>query len=95
MAQVVTCQPVTAEAHVQSQASICRICGGKSGTGTGFSPSTSDFAYHYHSTNALYSFIYHWRFTMLATDKSVDNTHNRPVQFSFMQMDTFVEFIAE
>jgi hypothetical protein len=54
MPQVVTCQPVTAEAHVQSQASICRICGGKSGNGTGFSPSTSVFAYRYHSTNASY-----------------------------------------
>ena len=28
MAQMVTCQPVNTEAHVQSQASICRICGG-------------------------------------------------------------------
>jgi hypothetical protein len=39
MAQVVSRQPLTAEARVQSRVSPCEICGGQSGTGTGYSPS--------------------------------------------------------
>jgi hypothetical protein len=38
MAQAVSRRPVTAEARVRSRVSPCRICGGQSGTGTGFFP---------------------------------------------------------
>jgi hypothetical protein len=41
VAQSVRRRPLTAEARVQSRVSPCRICGGQSGTGTGFSLSTS------------------------------------------------------
>jgi hypothetical protein len=37
MAEVVSSQPVTMEAQVHSQASQYGICGGQSGSGTGFS----------------------------------------------------------
>jgi hypothetical protein len=33
--------PLTPDTRVQSEALPCRICGGQSGTGTGFRPSTS------------------------------------------------------
>jgi hypothetical protein len=36
MAQAVSRRPVTAEARVRTPVSPCGICGGQSGTGTGF-----------------------------------------------------------
>jgi hypothetical protein len=41
MTQAVSRRPVTAEARVRSWVSPRGVCGGQSGTGTGFSPSTS------------------------------------------------------
>jgi hypothetical protein len=50
MAQAVSRRPLTAEARVRSRVSPCGLCGGQSGTGTGFSPSTSVLAYQFNST---------------------------------------------
>jgi hypothetical protein len=46
------------QAQVRSQARQCEICGGQSGTGTGFALSTSVFPCVYYSTKALFSFIH-------------------------------------
>jgi hypothetical protein len=52
MAQAVSHRPLNAEARVRSLVSPCGICGGQSGTRTGFSPSTSVFPYQFHSNGA-------------------------------------------
>jgi hypothetical protein len=52
MAQAVSRRHLTAEARIRSLVSPCWICGGQSGTGTGFSPSTSVFPYQFNSTGA-------------------------------------------
>jgi hypothetical protein len=52
MAQAVSRRPLTAEARVRSRVGPCGICGGQSGTGTGFSPSTLVFPCQFHSTGA-------------------------------------------
>jgi hypothetical protein len=47
MAQVVSRRPLTAEARVRARFNPCGISAGQSGTGTGFSPSSSVFPCHY------------------------------------------------
>ena len=44
VSQAVLCLPVTMEAQTQSQASPCGMCGGQSGSGTGFSSACLGFS---------------------------------------------------
>jgi hypothetical protein len=55
MVQAVSSRSVTAEARIRDSA--CGTCGGRSGSGTGFSPSSSVFPCQYHSTVALHTHI--------------------------------------
>jgi hypothetical protein len=59
IAQAVSCWLLTAEVWVHNQDSQCGICGGQSGTGTGFSPSPLDLPCQYHSADAPYSLMYY------------------------------------
>ena len=59
--------PLTAEAHVWSHSSPCGICGGQSGAGTHYTPTTSGVSCQYHT----HSLIYHRRCIILATDSIV------------------------
>jgi hypothetical protein len=43
MGQVVSRRSLTAKARVRARVNPCGICGAQSGTGTGFSPSSSVF----------------------------------------------------
>jgi hypothetical protein len=55
MAQVVSRRPLIAEAAVHARVNPYRICTGQSGTGTGFSPSSSvspvNISFHRRSPN--------------------------------------------
>jgi hypothetical protein len=57
MAWAVSRRPLTAEVQVRARVNTCGICGGPSGTGTGFSPSSAAFPCQYHSTVAPKSHI--------------------------------------
>jgi hypothetical protein len=56
MAQAVSLRPVT-PSRVRYRFSPCAICGGQSGTETGFSSSSSVFLCQYHSTVTLRAHI--------------------------------------
>jgi hypothetical protein len=52
MAKAVSRRPLTAEARIRFRVSPCGISGVQSGTGAGFSPSTSVFPCQFHSAGA-------------------------------------------
>ena len=52
MAHAISHRPLTLNARIQSEFSPGGICGGRSGSGTAFYPSTSVFPCQYHPTKA-------------------------------------------
>jgi len=59
MAQKVSVWRLFWEMVFRSQVIPCWICGGQSGIGTGFPPSTLVFPLHKNSTNAPYPYCIH------------------------------------
>jgi hypothetical protein len=55
MAQAVSRRPLTAEARIRARNSLCGICDGQSGTGTGFSPLSLVVPCKYHSSMAVHT----------------------------------------
>ena len=55
MALAVSRRPLMSKVRILSHISPCEICGGHSGTGKGFSLSTSIFPWQFKFTNILYS----------------------------------------
>jgi hypothetical protein len=64
MAQAVSSRPVTAESQLRARVNPCRICGGQSGTRTGFSSRSSVFPCQYHSTVIFHTHVSSGRRTM-------------------------------
>jgi len=55
--RIVSHRPLTAETLVRAWVSLCEICSGESGTGTGFFQSSSVFHCQYYSTVAVRTHI--------------------------------------
>jgi hypothetical protein len=68
MAQVVTCQSVTANDWVGFKASPCGIFVGQSGTRTGFFPGTLVFPCQYHSATVPRSSIHQKHYTSIIVE---------------------------
>jgi len=72
--QAVSRRPITTETQVGSQVSPCEICGGQSGGGTGFSPSTSGSPVTIHSS--LVHTHLHVAFTRRTNGRSLGTYRN-------------------
>jgi hypothetical protein len=73
--------PLIAETRIRFQARLSRICGGQSGTGTGYSPITSGFSCNYLSTSAPCSYFSHYQQRYIhVKNVKVKQSHYRPGQ---------------
>jgi hypothetical protein len=78
MAQVVNHWPLTTEAWVHTPVSPCGICGGQSGTGTGFPLSSSVFPCQFHSTIDLHANISSGAWTICLLLARIQRHHLTP-----------------
>jgi hypothetical protein len=77
MAQAVSRQPLITKAGVRDRVRPCGICGGQSGTGTGFSMSSLVFFCQYHFTVVPYRYIIWWMNNRPVGGRSSETPHRR------------------
>jgi hypothetical protein len=84
MAQGISHRAFLPEIMIQYQESPCQICGGQTGTGTGFfSEHFVVLLYHSPVTHTHEVLIYHRRNTILATDSVVKQQKTAGPHFQF------------
>jgi hypothetical protein len=79
MAEAGSCWPLTAEARVRAQVNPCGICGGRSVTGTGFSPSSSVSPVNIFPLS-LSILIYHLGINNMSGSGSSSETYSHPIE---------------
>jgi hypothetical protein len=76
MTQVVSRRTLTAETRVRSRVSPCGICGGQSGTGTGFSLSTSVYPVNF--IPPVLHYLEEWKKLIILLFIFITGLHNKP-----------------
>lgn len=87
IAVAVSCWTRAADAWIWSQPSACGICGGRSGTGTGYFVSTSVLPCHYHFTSPPDLLIY--LSSTLLSWPLMESFNITPKNSTYQQMVTF------
>jgi hypothetical protein len=92
MAQAVNRRPLTAEYRVRTRDNPYGICGGQSGTGTCFSPSSSVFPCQYHFTVVLHSYII-WGMNNMSSSGTSSETVPHSIKIKNIKVLSFLFLI--